>query len=227
VPRGEFDRSARKARTRAQLLEAAAGVYARRGFGGATLDEVAAEAGFTKGAVYSHFGNKENLLLALLEEHLAAQVADQIELFDRRRDSWERPLAGSARWMEELEVDPDRFRLFVELWVYAQRDERLRERVATGLDAMRDVFARFARTSAADAGLESSADADEHFASVSLGLGIGLSMIKLIEPDAVPDALLGAVLSVLIRGAHADPHGRELLADPERAFGTGTTARPA
>jgi AcrR family transcriptional regulator len=41
-------------------------VYARRGFGGATLDEVAAEAGFTKGAVYGRFGSKENLLLALM-----------------------------------------------------------------------------------------------------------------------------------------------------------------
>jgi AcrR family transcriptional regulator len=74
MPRGDFDRSARKAQTRERLLQAAARVYARRGFSGATLDEVAAEAGFTKGAVYSHFGSKENLLLALMEEHLASQV---------------------------------------------------------------------------------------------------------------------------------------------------------
>ena len=74
MPRGEFDRSARKAETRARLLEAAARVYARRGFSGATLDEVAAEAGFTKGAVYGHFGSKENLLLALMDEHLARQI---------------------------------------------------------------------------------------------------------------------------------------------------------
>ena len=56
MPRGEFDRSERRARTRTQLLEAAARVYARRGFDGATLDEVAEVAGFTKGAVYDHFG---------------------------------------------------------------------------------------------------------------------------------------------------------------------------
>src|ERR1700704_2457227 len=113
MPRGDFDRSARKAQTRASLLAAAARVYARRGFGGATLDEVAAEAGFTKGAVYSHFGSKENLLLALMEEHLASHVAEQIALFDRQRTTWERPLAGSARWMQQLEEDPDPFRLFV------------------------------------------------------------------------------------------------------------------
>src|ERR1019366_9084852 len=86
-------RSARKAQTRRRLLEAAARVYARRGFNGATLEEVAAEAGFTKGAVYGHFGSKENLLLALMEEHLTRQVIEQVALFDRERITWERPLA--------------------------------------------------------------------------------------------------------------------------------------
>ena len=57
MPRGEFDRSVRRARTRAQLLDAAARVYARRGFDGATLDEVAEEAGFTKGADNDHYGS--------------------------------------------------------------------------------------------------------------------------------------------------------------------------
>src|ERR1700689_4541399 len=100
MPRGEFDRSARKAETRTRLLEAAARGYARRGLDGAPLEEVAAEAGFTKGAVYGNFGSKENLLLALMEEHLGQQVIEQIGLFDRERITWERPLAGSARWME-------------------------------------------------------------------------------------------------------------------------------
>jgi AcrR family transcriptional regulator len=217
MPRGDFDRSARKAQTRSSLLAAAARVYARRGFGGATLDEVAAEAGFTKGAVYSHFGSKENLLLALMEEHLAKQVAEQIALFDRERTTWERPLAGSGRWMQMLEDDPDPFRLFVELWVYAQREERLRRRLAGGLDALRTTLARFAADSAADAGVKPPAHTDEQFANVTLGLGVGLSMIKLIDQGAFPASLLGAVLSVLIRAAENDPDVRELLADPDRS----------
>jgi AcrR family transcriptional regulator len=215
MPRGDFDRNARKAQRRSSLLAAAARVYARRGFGGATLDEVAAEAGLTKGAVYSHFGSKENLLLALMEEHLASQVAEQIALFDRDRATWERPLAGSARWMEQLEEDPDPFRLFVELWVYAQRDERLRERLAVGLHALRATFARFAAESVADAGLQAPAYANEQFANVMLGLGLGLPMIKLIDPDSVSASLLGSVLSVLIRTGESDPEARKLLADPD------------
>ncbi len=57
----------RRAQTRQYLLQAAAQVFAERGFHGASLDEVAAAAGFTKGAVYSNFKNKEDLFLALLE----------------------------------------------------------------------------------------------------------------------------------------------------------------
>src|SRR6185312_15687614 len=198
MPRGEFDRDARKAQTRARLLDAAASVYARQGFNGATLDEVAAEAGFTKGAVYGHFGSKENLLLALMEEHLARQVLEQIALFDRDRVTWERPLAGSARWMQELQEDPAPFRLFIELWSYAQRDERLRARLAQGLQGLRETFARFAMASAADAGLEPPQQASEQFANVMLALGLGIPILKLIDPENVPASLLGGVLSVLI-----------------------------
>ena len=212
MPRGEFDRSARKAQTRARLLESAASVYAKRGFSGATLEEVAAEAGFTKGAVYAHFGSKENLLLALLEEHLASQIVEQVALFDRERVTSERPLAGSARWMERLQENPDQFRLFVELWVYAQRDERLRERLAAGMGAMRATFAEFAATSGADAGLEPPPYVAEQFANVMIALGVGLPMLKLIDPDTVPASLLGAVLSMLIKAVESSPEVREMLA---------------
>jgi AcrR family transcriptional regulator len=215
MPRGDFDRSARRAETRARLLQAAARVYARCGFNGATLDEVAAEAGFTKGAVYDHFGSKENLLLALMEEHLAGQVAEQIALFDRERSTWERPLAGSDRWMQRLEEDPEPFRLFVELWLYARGDERLRRRLADGLSTLRETFARFGAASASDAGIEPPPHATEQVANVMIALGVGLPMLRLIDPEAVPAALLGAVLSVLIRATESIPQARELLADPD------------
>jgi AcrR family transcriptional regulator len=192
-------------------------VYARAGFGGATLDEVAAEAGYTKGAVYSHFGSKENLLLALMEEHLAEEIAEQIDLFEAASSPAERPLAGSARFMERLDDDPDPFRLFIELWSYAQRDERLRGRVAGGMGALRATFSKFAAAGAQDAGIEQPPQAPEQFANVMLGLVIGLPMVRLIEPEAVPASLLGAVMSVLIETVKSDEGARALLANPDRA----------
>jgi AcrR family transcriptional regulator len=212
VPRGQFDRSERKARTRRLLLDAAARVYAREGFAGATLDEVASEAGFTKGALYSHFGNKENLLAALVEEYLLGQVAEQMALFDRELLTWERPLAGSQRWMDRLQQNPDRFRLFIELWARAQRDEHLRRRLARGLGALRTTFARFAADSAIDAGVRAPAGAEVQMANVMLGLGLGLSLLKLTDPCAVPGPLLGQTLSVMIRAMQSSAQAREQFA---------------
>jgi AcrR family transcriptional regulator len=181
------------------LLEAAARVYARRGFDGATIDEVAEEAGFTKGAVYSHFGSKEKLLLALLDEHLSAQIAEQIALFDATRDTW--PRVGADRWMAELTRDPDPFHLFVELWLHAQRDEALRERLVAGLGAWRAVAAAgFAARSASAAGLEPSEESSADWANTVIGLSVGLAMVELLDEGSVATGLLGEVLSVLVRG---------------------------
>src|ERR1700730_16732146 len=65
----------RRAMTRQHLLDAAAIVFARNGFHGSTLDEVAATAGFTKGAFCSNFKTKDDLFLELLEERMNRQFA--------------------------------------------------------------------------------------------------------------------------------------------------------
>jgi AcrR family transcriptional regulator len=217
MPRGEFDRSERRASTRRQLLEAAARVYARRGFDGATLDEVAEEAGFTKGAVYDHFGSKENLLFALLDEHLAAQIAGQITLFDPRKETAERPRAGADRWMDELEDDPDAFRLFVEAWVHGQRDPELSARVRAGMDNWRETLMGFGRQQASEGELEVPDALLEQLANVMLGLGIGLGVVKLANPASVPDGLLGATFVLLLRSLESSADARATLADASPA----------
>jgi AcrR family transcriptional regulator len=214
VPRGEFDRSARKAATRARLLEAAARVYAARGFAGATLDDVAEEAGLTKGAVYGHFGSKDNLLSALMEEWLANEIAEQVGLFDRDETTWRRPFVGSDRWMQELDETPDAFRLLIEFWLAAGRDERLRERIAGSFEALRQMFSGFIAESAADAGLDVEADGARHFANVSLALSLGLGLVRVADRDNVSPALLGTALSVFIRGIERDPELKAAIADP-------------
>jgi AcrR family transcriptional regulator len=213
LPRGSFDRSERRARTRAQLLSAAARVYARRGFAGATLDEVAEEAGYTKGAVYDHFGSKDKLLLALLDEHLSAQIAEQTALFDPGKDTAERPRIGADRWMTELEEDPDAFRLFVEAWLAGQRDDELRARVADGLEAWRATFKTFGSERGSDSVPEFSEPLLDQVANVMVGLGIGLAIVKLADPASVSPRLLGAVLVLLLRALEGSDEARQLLAE--------------
>lgn len=215
MPRGTFDRTERKAATRTRLLEAAARVYAAHGFSGATLDDVAEEAGLTKGAVYGHFGSKDNLLVALMEENLAAELAEQIGLFDPDETTWKRPWSGSDRWIEELDESPDAFRLLIEFWLAAGRDEELRERFAVGLDALRAMFAEFATKTSIDAGTPTTPEAARNFANVTMGLSLGLGLIRVADRDSVSPALLGSALSVLIRGVERDEELRDEMRDPD------------
>lgn len=219
MPRGEFDRSARKAATRARLLEAAARVYSARGFAGATLDDVALEAGLTKGAVYGHFGSKDNLLVALMEEYVAREIAEQVGFFDRDETTWKRPFAGSDSFMRELDEAPDAFRLLIEFWLAASRDEALRERFAAGFGALRGMFAEFCRKSAIDAGIEPLPAVDHNTANVSLALSLGLGMIRVVDPANVSPAMLGTALSVFIRGMERDPELRGDMIDPAARLG--------
>jgi len=59
----------KRARTRAALIEAAAAVIGEKGYDRASLEEIAARAGMTRGAVYGNFKNKEELFLAIVAAH--------------------------------------------------------------------------------------------------------------------------------------------------------------
>src|SRR5947199_8086160 len=65
---------------RDELLTAAVRVFARRGYSQAGVDEIAAEAGYSKGSLYWHFTGKEELLIALLEERIDAPMRDRVAL---------------------------------------------------------------------------------------------------------------------------------------------------
>src|SRR5688572_29674975 len=80
APRPRLSRAETKENTHRQLLDAAERVFVRLGYQGATLDVIAAEAGFTKGAVYWHFQSKEALFLELLADGLkrSSQDLDQL-----------------------------------------------------------------------------------------------------------------------------------------------------
>lgn len=112
----------RRAATRASLLDAARTAFAQRGFHGTSLDHVTALAGCTKGALYDHFGSKEGLFLALLDEHVAGRL-DQASA------------AGVPS--EAMPFDRDFALLFLEFVCAAGRDEALRQRLAAGLSARR------------------------------------------------------------------------------------------
>jgi AcrR family transcriptional regulator len=76
-------RDERQAKTRAELLEAAARIFARRGYHGASMQEIAADAGLTTGAIYSNFVSKEALFLALADQQVTQRRAEIASILDQ------------------------------------------------------------------------------------------------------------------------------------------------
>src|SRR5262245_31426714 len=90
----------RREMTREALVEAAADVFAQRGFHAASLDEIAERAGFTRGAIYSNFGSKEELMIAVLDEFTSRQLRDFGHAIDdlTHGTDEERSAAAAAVW---------------------------------------------------------------------------------------------------------------------------------
>ena len=199
MPRRRLTRDEKKAQTRARLLKAARTVFARRGYRGASLEEIAEEAGFSTGAVYSNFSGKADLFLALFEEHLAWQVREYTDAFARAGSLDEEARGGADRWMEILDAQPDYFRLFIEFWASAVRDPELRRMFRERAAALRDAVARLITEGAAERGIPVPPEAADRLATIVVGLGNGLALEKVTDPAAVPNDLYGDALSLIFQ----------------------------
>jgi AcrR family transcriptional regulator len=196
-------RDEQRALTRARLLDAAKRVFARRGFHGASLEEIAQEAGATTGAIYSNFAGKEELFLALFEEHVESQVRKYKEIFARGTTLEERSRGGADDWMAYLHEDPDSFPLMIEFWSYAVRDPKLRRRYAKQVATFRETFAKLIEEGASDLGYELPPGFAERMGTVINALGNGLALEKVADPDAVPDELLGSTIALIFEALAA------------------------
>jgi AcrR family transcriptional regulator len=114
----------RRAETRARLLAAARWTFARHGYHATSLARVSEKAGCTKGAVYDHFGSKEGLFLALLDQQFATRIK-QAQQSDSQPPS------------KAMPFDRQFALLFLEFVCAAARDAKLRRRLATRLYELR------------------------------------------------------------------------------------------
>jgi len=111
--------------TRERLMDAAAEVFGRLGYGGASVDLVAAEAGFSKGAVYSNFPNKEAMFLGLLERHMETDLAELERIVALAPGEM---MAAVGHWLETMHADIDCPLLITELQLHARRSPDFAEK---------------------------------------------------------------------------------------------------
>ncbi len=105
-------------------------MLAHKGYAGASVDDIAEEAGFTVGALYSNFGSKQNLVLAAFERHCDQDLA-QIQALLGSDLTLEQQLDAIGSQFGDLDDEHRRWWLLsMELWLYAQRDPAARARLA-------------------------------------------------------------------------------------------------
>jgi len=196
-------RDEQKALTRRRLIDAAESAFARSGFHGASVEQIAREAGATSGALYSNFAGKEDVFLALFEERIAADVDEYSKIVAAGATLEEQARGAGDRWMEILRDRPNYFPLLIEFWSYAIRKPELRERLGERFAALRLGSTQVAADGAKRQGFAASDWARERIGLLVSALGNGLALEKLVDPDAVPDELFGELLVVIFKAFEA------------------------
>ncbi len=197
----------RREMTRQHLLEAAAVVFTQKGFHGSSLEEVASRAGFSKGAVYWHFKNKEDLFLALIDDRTdrnfaltaAALEGDSQDVDDqlaRVRELLHAGFFGDANWET----------LYLEFVLYATRSPEASQKLAARVERERELIRSEIERWNAAMGAEPKYPTRE-FAEFVQALFNGIGILRLVDRQGVTDRTLDDVFGLLYdaMGRGAEP----------------------
>jgi AcrR family transcriptional regulator len=191
-------RAATKARTRRALLDAARRVFAERGYGPASVEEIARTAGVSVGSVYVHFASKEALFTALVEDQTSADVETRASLVQGDPDE---TFAALDRLVAEVADSREEALLDAEVWLYAVRHPEFAGRLAEHEVRL----ARFATDLLSQDWDEldpavRAAVRDDEFVVAAAALYHGLIRLRrVLGGDAVPTDLYSRVLRLLLR----------------------------
>jgi AcrR family transcriptional regulator len=173
----------RRALTRTTLIDAAADVFARRGFHAASLEEIAETAGFTRGAIYKNFENKEELFFAVIERRIDAQLNRFSEVLRQDSAAAADPHKLASIWEGVLAFDDKEwFTLDLEFRLYAMRNDDARRRWVTHERELHDLVARFIEEQQQALGVSVTIDADT-LAGIVVPASQGFWQWAALDPD--------------------------------------------
>jgi AcrR family transcriptional regulator len=196
-------RAEAKARTHENLLDAGLAVFADRGYGAASVEEIARRAGVSVGSVYAHFSSKEKLFLALLERRADREIALAEAELAAGFDAMLPALDG--RLCEE--ADSDHLALLgAEAWLYAVRSAEFGAGLAAHQARVQEVVTGLVAAERERRGVRWSL-ADAEVAAVVSALYQGLVQERRLRRESVPDDLFGRTLTALLRGLEGPPPG--------------------
>ncbi|MGH7857030.1 MAG: TetR family transcriptional regulator [Candidatus Binatia bacterium] len=181
--RAALKRDERKAATRRALIGAAAELFARRGIEATSLDEIAAEVGLTKGAVYAHFESKADLVMHVLDSTQAAVEGNQLVDPGRRFGDALAELGPEVADMLPR-ITRDQVMLFLETFLYELRDEDRRRKFVRGVRKGRKEGGAELDTAARERGRDLLVPGRELMA-IFEGIGVGLLVMLAFDAEAI------------------------------------------
>lgn len=191
-------RQERQAATRAALLRSASRLVCKRGMQGASIEEIATEAGYTKGAFYANFVSKEDLFLTMLDERFAAELERLESSMTGRGEPAEEARQAAEGFLGYVNSDPQWPRLYQEFAAHAARNPAFREQFAARQRALRtrmaDVFASWAEAFDVEPPIP---PAD--VAAMTFFMADGFLLDRVLDPQ-LDDRLYGAMVEVFLRG---------------------------
>jgi AcrR family transcriptional regulator len=179
--------------TRDKLFEAAARVFEDQGIGGASIEAIAAGAGFTRGAFYSNFASKDELIIAMIEDHVEQSIQRMHELLARHKNLAD--FIDALRTMDRSQQDPlgRSPLLHMEMILFVSRAEKRRPELAKRLRARRKLIADIVETTAKNSG-RNGVLSPAWAGAVVLAMEDGFRLHRLIDPETTPaDSFLRAI----------------------------------
>jgi len=171
--------------TRARFLQAAEKIFARNGFEAAKLEEIAAAAGYTRGAFYANFDSKEDLFLALLEREITARIAR----VRKHLVAYERP-SDKLRALRELWIEMSLDRrwtmLALEFKLFAVRHPEVKARLATIYRKLVNSGVELLQPVVNDSGQKLPVTAHE-FSTAFFAVSSGLTLAHMLDRSVLPE----------------------------------------
>ncbi|MBN1530474.1 MAG: TetR/AcrR family transcriptional regulator [Thermoleophilaceae bacterium] len=204
----------RRLETREQVLAAASRVFARTGFHGTSLDAVAEEAGFSRGAVYYNFASKEELFLELLDRRCAERARDIREVFDTGGDdiasTTEQAQLAAREALDAMIGDPEWRALYLEFLAHAARDAAFRRAFARRTNDMRATLDEVVAERARLVDESALGMSPKELAIVIDAMGVGLWAHHLLHgPRSVSPELFADAVGLMVDGVIARAGGLE------------------
>jgi len=179
--------------TREKLFEAAARVFEEHGIGGASIEAIAAAAGFTRGAFYSNYRSKDELIIAMLEDHVEQSIRRNLDLLAVHKNLAD--FIEALRTMDRTRQDPlgRSPLLHMEMILFVARAEKRRPELAKRLRARRKLIADIVETTLKNSGKNPALN-PAWTGAIVLALEDGFRLHRLIDPETTPaDSFLRAI----------------------------------